>query len=117
MSDVVHLRGQDIDPFAVYATGKTTGTVYGSKNYSDDSDLATAAVHAGLLKTGESGFVMVTLKKGRDSYDSTSQNGVTTQSYGSWGGSYCLSAYDPASPATGIPVASQRHTSSFRLKR
>lgn len=104
MSDAVHLRGQDIDPFAVYVTGRTTGTVYGSKTYSDDSDIATAAVHAGLLKEGESGFVMLTLKKGRDSYKSSTQNGVTTHSYGSWGGSYRLSAYDPAEPATEIPV-------------
>src|SRR5262249_55544742 len=41
--------------------GRTTGTVYGTDTYTDDSDLATAAVHAGVLRDGGEGVVRVTV--------------------------------------------------------
>ncbi len=93
INSVYHMRGQDKPPFAVYVVGNQTGTVYGTGSYTDDSSIDAAAVHAGLLKNGEAGFVMVTLEGGKSSYEASTQNGVTTSSYGSWSGGFRLSAY------------------------
>lgn len=95
INSVYDMRGQDKPPFAVYVVGSLSGTVYGTGSYTDDSSIGTAAVHAGLLKDGEAGFVMVTLEGGKESYEASTQNGVTTYSYGSWGGGFRLSAYAP----------------------
>ena len=46
----------------VNVTGQVNGTVYGSSIYSDDSDLNTAAVHAGVVKVGETKAVTVITK-------------------------------------------------------
>ncbi len=96
INSVYDMRGQDKPPFAVYVVGSQTGTVYGTGSYTDDSSIGTAAVHAGLLKDGEAGFVMVTLEGGKPSYDASTQNGVTTWSYASWGGGFRLSAFGAA---------------------
>ena len=93
INSVYDMRGQDKPPFAVYVVGSQSGTVYGTGSYTDDSSIGTAAVHAGLLKAGEAGFVMVTLEGGKESYEASTQNGVTTYSYGSWSGGFRLSAY------------------------
>src|SRR5205823_4787332 len=36
-------------------TGRTDGSIYGTDVYTSDSKLATAAVHAGVLRAGETG--------------------------------------------------------------
>jgi hypothetical protein len=46
----------------VNVTGQVNGVVYGSSIYSDDSDLNTAAVHAGVVKVGETKAVTVITK-------------------------------------------------------
>ncbi len=69
-------------------TGSTGGTVWGTDIYTDDSSLATAAVHAGLLRPGEEGIVTVSILSGRQSYSGSSRNGVTTSSWDEWPGSY-----------------------------
>jgi hypothetical protein len=93
LSNVYNLRGQDSAPFAVYVVGNLNGTVWGSGSYTDDSDLGTAAVHAGLLKPGEAGFVKVTLEGGKSAYESSTQNGVTTRPFSNWEGGFRLSAF------------------------
>jgi hypothetical protein len=45
-------------------------------------------VHAGLLRPGEFGFVKITLLPGQPRYDGSAQNGVTSESYGAWDGSF-----------------------------
>ncbi len=74
----------------VIVTGKTTGYVWGTGPYTNDSDLGTAAVHAGILQDGETGLIRVELRLGQESYDTSSQHGVTTWSYGPWEGSLQL---------------------------
>ncbi len=89
----------------VYVQGNTQGTVWGSETYTDDSDLGAAAVHAGLLKDGEAGFVVVTLQGPQDAFGSSTQHGVTTHSYGAWTGSFRLSAFQRTNPLpTGVPA-------------
>src|SRR5262249_10858099 len=64
------------------------GTIWGGANgeYTDDSPLATAAVHAGVLEPGQSGVVRVSILPGHDSYTGSTAHGVTSQSYGNYGG-------------------------------
>lgn len=93
IDSIYNLRGQDKPPFAVYVVGNLNGSVYGTGSYTDDSSIGTAAVHAGLLQPGEAGFVVVTLEGGKPSYEASTQNGVTSYSYGAWGGGYQLSAF------------------------
>lgn len=95
ISSVYELRGQDVPPFAVYVVGRLDGRVWGSGSYTDDSDLGTAAVHAGLLKPGEAGFVTVTLEGGKAAYESSTQNGVTSRPYRSWEAGFRLSRFQP----------------------
>lgn len=71
-------------PFSdVVVTGRTGGTVYGSNPYTDDSDLGTAAVHAGLIKTGETATIERYDAQVYSSYTGSSRNGVTTSTYSS----------------------------------
>lgn len=84
--------------FTVVATGSVHGPVWGGADrvYTDDSSVAAAAVHTGLLKDGERGAVQVTILPGREAYEGSTANGVESASYGRWGGSYRL---DPADRA------------------
>lgn len=81
-------RGQNGAMLKFEVTGSTEGSVWGDVIYTDDSALAAAAVHTGVLKPGETGIVTVEILPGRDSYTSLDANGVLSSSYGSWEGSY-----------------------------
>lgn len=80
------------------------GTVWGSDLYTDDSDICTAAVHAGAIPAS-GGTVRVIAEAGMESYSGSTRNGVTTSNYGEWSrtilfdfvGSY---SNVPACPAT-----------------
>lgn len=77
-------------------TGGTGGAVWGggaATPYTDDSSISTAAVHAGALKSGETGLVAITILPGRSNYTFSTANGVTTKSYGSYDGSYSIASY------------------------
>lgn len=71
-------------------TGSDWGSVWGSGVYTDDSTLAMVCVHAGLLRIGETGLIEVTLLPGLEEYEGSTQNGITSQSYGSWQWSYSV---------------------------
>ncbi|MCL2088432.1 MAG: LCCL domain-containing protein [Oscillospiraceae bacterium] len=86
--NVTHLRGQNDTTHEFYVIGTTSGQVWGNDIYTDDSTIAMAAVHAGVLKDGESGTVTIRILPGRDSYEGTTRNGVGTGSYAQWPGSY-----------------------------
>lgn len=68
--------------------GSNTGSVWGAGIYTDDSNLATAAVHAGILAVGQKGIVKVTILPGQASYASSTSNGITSSSWGQWTGSF-----------------------------
>jgi len=61
-------------------TGTTSGTVKGTNYYSLDSSIAAAAVHAGVLKSGETGVVKVTRVGSVDAWAST-RNGVSSSAF------------------------------------
>jgi hypothetical protein len=77
--------------FLFRLTGRANGTVYGTDTYTSDSNLATAAVHAGILQPGEQGVVRVRIVSVLSSYRGSTRNGVSTHSWSSpWTGAYCV---------------------------
>lgn len=80
----------------------TGGAVWGSGIYCDGSNMCTAALHAGVIPAS-GGTVTYTLKGAQNNFSSSTQNGVTTQSYGYWGQSYSFPAAAPATSTPGAP--------------
>jgi hypothetical protein len=72
-------------------TGAATGAVWGTDAYTTDSRLATAAVHAGALKAGQTGVVKVKIVTPPASFTGTTKNGVTTSPWGAFPGAYQVS--------------------------
>lgn len=64
------------------------GSVWGTDIYTSDSSVCRAAIHAGKSSNASGGQVTILIIPGQLSYASSSRNGVTTSSYGQWGGSY-----------------------------
>ncbi|MDB5356973.1 MAG: blaR1 2 [Phycisphaerales bacterium] len=95
--NLTQFRDKVGESFYFDVTGSTDGSIWGDLRYTDDSALATAAVHAGILQPGQRGVVRVTMLAGRDHYEGTTRNGVTSASYGPWPGSYCI---DPVRAST-----------------
>lgn len=89
------LRGQYGHVVTVTATGQTGGSVWGTEVYTDDSDIGTAAVHAGVLGVGETAKIRVTIVPGRSRYRGSEQNGIRSSGYSAWSGSFWI---EPAAP-------------------
>lgn len=68
--------------------GAADGSVWGSDLYTADSNLATAAVHAGALEIGESGIVVVEILPGENAYGSSVQNGISSRPWNAYSLSY-----------------------------
>jgi len=81
-------RGRNGQVFYFRVTGTTTGSIYGTDIYTDDSSLATAAVHAGVLTSGQTGVVKVTILAGQQAYPSSTRNGITSSRWDQWHGSF-----------------------------
>jgi LCCL domain/EF hand len=89
----IHGLGSQVGDYYYFElTGTTNGIVWGDKVYTGDSFLAATAVHAGILKVGETGFVKVTILAGRDKYEGTEQNGVSSQAFGMYPKSFSIEA-------------------------
>lgn len=69
-------------------TGNTNGSVWGTDVYTSDSALAAAAVHAGVLKNGQTGTVRVTIVAPPPTFAGTTRNGVTSAGYGPFQGAF-----------------------------
>lgn len=66
-----------------------TGTTWGTDQYTLDSSLAIAAVHAGVLKPGETGVVRVKVVQSPQAFAPSVRNGIQTHPYGMYnGGAY-----------------------------
>jgi hypothetical protein len=70
-------------------SGFTTGSVWGSGPYTADSNICTAALHAGVI-TQRGGPVVALREPGQNSYSGTHNNGVSTADWGAYGDSYRL---------------------------
>ena len=88
-SNATAYRGQDGSHFTFTCPKYgTAGSVWGTDVYTDDSSACTAAVHAGLIKVASGGKVTIQMLDGQSSYRGSKRNGVASQPYGPWGGSY-----------------------------
>ena len=81
------VHGED-QTFSFGITGSVDGSVYGTDIYTDDSDISTAAVHAGVLRVGETKTIIVKILRDQESYVGSIQNVISSLSYVSWQGSY-----------------------------
>ena len=68
-------------------SGCGDSSVWGTGDYTDDSGVCTAAIHAGAVGTG-GGSVTFTITPGLEEYTGSTQNGITTSDWGSWGRSF-----------------------------
>jgi hypothetical protein len=63
-------------------TGRADGVVWGTDVYTADSRLASAAVHAGVVRVGERALVRVSLLEGADQFfEGTDRHGVQSNDY------------------------------------
>jgi hypothetical protein len=74
--------------FAFKVTGAVGGSVWGTDTYTTDSNLAAAAVHAGVLRVGQSGLVHVKIVAPPASFTGSARNGVTSQDFPTYPGAY-----------------------------
>jgi hypothetical protein len=77
--------------FYFHVTGAVNGTIWGSDVYTTDSPLATVAVHAGVLKVGQTGVVKVTMLNAPPMFNGTTRNGVASQPYGQFPAAFKVS--------------------------
>lgn len=87
--DLTVFRGQTGAQGRCTCLPGASGPVWGTNLYTDDSNICTAAVHAGVISTS-GGTVVVEIQPGQSTYVGTTRNGVTTNSYGAWSGSFRL---------------------------
>lgn len=83
-------RGSNGERFRyVCAPGGTPLPLWGTRVYTDDSSVCTAAVHWGLITLEDGGTVAIEIRRGRDSYRGTHRNGVASQDWPElWHGSF-----------------------------
>jgi len=72
--------------------GETEGPLWGTDVYTGDSSLSVAAVHAGLVKPGETAILKVTNVAPLPDYKGCVRHGVTSHDFGRYGSAYSLSA-------------------------
>lgn len=80
------LEGQVGKTYLFKVTGRGGGTMYGSNPYTTDSLLASAVVHCGLLKAGETAVVKVKILGNLPSFIGGTNNGLSSSSYSSYPG-------------------------------
>ena len=68
--------------------GSIDGPVWGTDIYTGDSMLAPVAVHAGVVKDGESAIIKVTVLQPAAQYQGSVRNGVTSSDFGRYGIAY-----------------------------
>lgn len=70
--------------------GGGLSSIYGTGTYTDDSSVCTAAVHSGKTTLANGGQVVIEIKPGEKEYKATEANGVTSQEYGAYDGSFVI---------------------------
>lgn len=63
--------------------GCTSGSLWGTTTYTDDSSICTAGIHAGLIPASGGQFAVV-IAAGQDSYEGSTANGITSSGWGAW---------------------------------
>ena len=109
-SDALKVTGTAEAPFACTCAPNvsTSGWVYGTDRYTADSSICTSAVHAGVIQAAPGGDVKIYTGEGCGSFVSTTKNGITSASWGSYGATFAfvtpLPACATAAAATPAPT-------------
>jgi hypothetical protein len=69
-------------------TGSLSGNVWGTDVYTSDSSLAAVAVHAGILRPGQTGVVKVTIVTPPGAFAGSTRHGVASLAYPGYPGAY-----------------------------
>jgi hypothetical protein len=72
--------------------GEVEGPLWGTDIYTGDSALSVAAVHAGVLKVGQTAVLKITAVAPLSQYQGCVRNNVTSHDFGRYGSAYRLSA-------------------------
>src|SRR5687768_5549583 len=72
--------------------GASEGPLWGTDVYTGDSSLAVAAVHAGLVRPGESAVIRVATVAPPPQFSGSVRHGVTSHDFGRYGSAYSLAA-------------------------
>ncbi|MEX2216108.1 MAG: LCCL domain-containing protein [Phycisphaeraceae bacterium] len=67
-----------------------SGSVWGTDVYTLDTSVALAAVHAGIVKPGETKVVRIMILGQTDGFVGTTRNGITSSTYGAYPGAFKL---------------------------
>ncbi|MDF0602030.1 LCCL domain-containing protein [Psychromarinibacter sp. C21-152] len=95
----------DVDSMACACPppGAFAGSVWGSNPYTADSDICTAARHAGAIGA-EGGEIRLERLPGQAAYEGSTANGVTTEDYGRYDESIGIAALETAPAPTPAPT-------------
>lgn len=105
-------RDQIGKTFAFEVMGRGDGTIWGTGIYTTDSQLATAAVHAGALKIGQTKVVRVMIVPPPPAFAGSTQNGITSSPYGAYPGAFQVLVPDEG-PARGRGRARAPNAGAF----
>ncbi len=72
----------------ITGVGNTSGNIWGTDIYTDDSHINKTAVHAGVILNGETKTVYIEMLPGQQSYTGTTRNTVVSANFAVWSGSY-----------------------------
>lgn len=100
--------------FELLVTGITSGAVWGTDVYTDDSYVGLAAVHAGVVAPGETKVVTVTILPGQSSYAASTRNGVTSSPWGAWSGSFSFAGSSGTAAAAGTASVAPTLPAGYR---
>ena len=95
------------DQVTVQITGRANGPVWGDFTYTLDSDLGTAAVHAGVLQIGETRPVKLWIVPPPPSFAEANRNGIQSMKWGSFPAAFVMQAARGGAVAV-QPIAPQR---------
>ena len=84
----VNKRGNIGNTYYYKIKGSNEGTVWGDNIYTDDSNIAKAAVLEGKCELGQEKIVGIKMLEGKSSYSNSYKNGIKSIPYGSWPASY-----------------------------
>ena len=94
-ADLQALAARIGESFFFQVTGEEFGPLWGTDVYTSDSSLATACVHAGLLQSGETGLIQVTMVQPLRVFTGSTRNGVTSDSWTTpWSGAFRVERVD-----------------------
>lgn len=91
------------DQVTIPVTGRKTGAVWGDAIYTLDSDLGTAAVHAGLMREGETKTIRVWIVPSPSNFSEANRNGIQSRRWGPFPAAFIMQAVAPQAAAVRDP--------------